>query len=163
MEKYKPDLNKMICVENISSGGLTYVSKRQNGYLVEWEKPGDKNYIELSELVNMRNADRRFFEEPWIRIREENEIDILKFLGVYKYYKSIIDLNNIEDIFKLPISKFKVKFSSLSKGLKETVAEMAANKIKNNKLDSIKIKNFIEKELNLDLSILIPKTKFKEG
>ena len=86
-ETWKPDLKRMICIENISRGKLIYISKRQLGYTVEWPNSGDTNYLELGEFINLKNTDRRFVTEPWVRIREDDEIEILKYANVYKYYE----------------------------------------------------------------------------
>ena len=43
-KQWKPDLNRMICIKNISNGGLIYKSKRQMGYTIQWDRKGSKNY-----------------------------------------------------------------------------------------------------------------------
>ena len=94
------DLQRMICVKNISEGKLIYKSKRQIGYTLIWEKYGDKNYIELGEFINLKNSDPRFVREPWIRVIEDDEIEILKYANVYQYYKDIIEINDIDALFR---------------------------------------------------------------
>ncbi len=153
--QWKPDLNRMICLKNIASGKLIYVSKRQIGYKIEWEKPGDTNYIELGEFINLKNSDSRFVTEPWIRILEDDEIEILKYANIFKYYEEILGLNNVSDILKLDFNKFKKKFDKLPDGYKNSVVEQAAQMINNGELDSIKIKNYIEKEMGIELDILL--------
>jgi hypothetical protein len=160
-KKWTPDLNRMICVKNIARGKLIYISKRQMGYTIEWAKKGDINYIELSELVSLKNTDRRFVTEPWIRIVEDDEIEILKYLNVLKYYEDILGINNISEILQLDFNSFKKKFDNLPKGYRNAVAEQAAEMIKNGTLDSIRIKEYIEKEMNIDLDILIKSDKKK--
>lgn len=152
---WKPDLNRMICLKNISQGKLIYKSKRQIGYTVEWVKKGDTNYIELGEFINLKNSDRRFVTEPWIRIIEDDEIEILKYANVYQYYKDILDVNNIADILKLDFEAFKKKFDKFPEGFKNAVVKQAAEMIKNGTLDSIRIKKYIEEQMNIDLEILI--------
>jgi hypothetical protein len=154
-EKWKPDLDRMICLKNIASGKLVYKSKRLNGYKIEWEKPGDTNYIELGEFINLKNSDSRFVTEPWIRILEDDEIEILKYANIFKHYEQILGLNNVSDILLLDFDKFKKKFDKLPDGYKNSVVEQAAQMIKNGELDSIKIKNYIEKTMGIELDILI--------
>lgn len=160
--QWKPDLNRMIAVKNIARGKLIYKSKRTIGYTLEWQKKGDINYIEFSELMYLKNTDRRFVTEPWIRIVEDDEIEILKHMQVFDFYKEILGLNNVSDILKLDFEKFKKKFDKLPEGYKNSVVESAAEMIASGELDSLKIKNYIEKTMDIDLSILVKSEKKKK-
>lgn len=157
--QWKPDLSRMIAVKNIARGKLIYKSKRTIGYQLEWQKKGDINYIEFSELMYLKNTDRRFVTEPWIRIVEDDEIEILKHMQVFDFYKEILGLNNVSDILKLDFEKFKKKFDKLPEGYKNSVVESAAEMIASGELDSLKIKNYIEKTMDIDLSILVKSEK----
>jgi hypothetical protein len=152
---WKPDLNRQIAIKNIARGKLIYKSKRQMGYTVIWENTNDINYMELGEFINLKNSDRRFITEPWIRIMEDDEVEILKYANVYQYFKEMIEVKDIEDLFKLDFDRFTRKFKKLPDGYKNSVLEYAARMIKNGELDSIKIKNFLEKEMDMNLDILI--------
>jgi hypothetical protein len=152
---WKPDLNRQIAIKNIARGKLVYKSKRQMGYTVIWENTNDINYMELGEFINLKNSDRRFITEPWIRIVEEDEIEILKYANIYQYFKEMIEVKDIEDLFKLDFDRFTHKFKKLPDGYKNSVLEYAARMIKNGELDSIRIKNFLEKEMDMNLDILI--------
>ena len=160
---WKPDLQRMIGIKNISRGKLIYKSKRIVGYTVEWSNKGDVNYLELSEFINLKNSDRRFITEPWIRVVEDDEIEILKYAQVFDYYKEILGLNNVSDILKLSFEDFKKKFDKLPEGYKNAVMESAAEMISNGELDSLKIKDYIEKTMQIDLSILIQKDNKKDN
>lgn len=161
-KQWKPDLNRMICIKNIARGRLIYKSKRQMGYMIVWENTNDLNYMELGEFINLKNSDRRFITEPWIRIMEDDEVEILKYANVYQYYKEMIEVNDIEDLFKLDFDRFKRKFTKLPQGYKNSVAEYAARMIREGTLDSIKIKKFIEKEMDISLDVLIPSSTDSE-
>lgn len=154
-KQWKPDLQRMICLKNISRGKLVYVSKRQIGYKLEWAKKGDTNYIELGEFMSLKNTDRRFVTEPWIRIIEDDEIEILKYANIYQYYKDILDINNIAEILQLDFNSFQRKFDKLPYGFKNAVAEQAAEMIKNGTLDSIRIKKYIEEKMDIDLDLYV--------
>jgi hypothetical protein len=160
---WKPDLTRMICVKNIARGKLVYKSKRQMGYTLEWALKGDSNYMELGEFISLKNSDRRFVTEPWIRVVEDDEIEILKYAQVFEYYKEILGLNNVSDILNLKFELFKKKFDKLPEGYKNSVVEQAAEMIKDGTLDSIKIKNYIEETMGIDLSILTSPVKKKKN
>lgn len=151
---WKPDLTRMICIKNIAKGKLIYKSKRQMGYTIVWEKRGALNYMELGEFINLKNSDMRFITEPWIRIMEEDEVEILKYANVYQYFKSIIEIEDVDALLRLPFDKFCSKFDKLPDSFKKTVAERAKDMIANGELDSIKIKKYIEQQLDIELEFI---------
>ena len=108
----------MICLKNITSGKLIYVSKRQMGYKIEWENPGDTNYIELGEFVALKNSDSRFVTAPWVRIMEDDEIEILKYANIFKHYKEILGLNNVSDILRLDLKVLERNLINYPKNIK---------------------------------------------
>lgn len=147
------DLQRMICVKNISEGKLIYISKRQIGYTLIWEKYGDKNYIELGEFINLKNSDPRFVREPWIRVIEDDEIEILKYANVYQYYKDIIEINDIDALFRLSFDQFVKKFEKFPDGYKRMVTEQARKLIASGELDSRKLQKYLEEKMDTDLEI----------
>ena len=151
---WKPDLTRMICIKNIAKGKLIYKSKRQMGYTIVWEKRGALNYMELGEFINLKNSDMRFITEPWIRIMEEDEVEILKYANVYQFFKSIIEIDDVDALLRLPFDKFCSKFDKLPDSFKKTVAERAKDMIANGELDSIKIKKYIEQQLDIELEFI---------
>jgi len=151
--KPQMDLQRMICVKNISEGKLIYKSKRQIGYTLIWEKYGDKNYIELGEFINLKNSDPRFVREPWIRVIEDDEIEILKYANVYQYYKDIIEINDIDALFRLSFDQFVKKFEKFPDGYKRMVTEQARKLIASGELDSRKLQKYLEEKMDTDLEI----------
>lgn len=149
--KWEPDLHRQICVKNISRGKLVYVSKKQNGFETTWENTNDEDYLELQELVSLKNSYKRFVTEPWIRINEPDEIEILKYLQIYKHYEQILDVD-IDSLFAMSPDTFEEKFGTLPDSFKQAIAGRAAEMMKSGELDSLKIKNIIEKEMSIDLS-----------
>jgi len=149
--KWEPDLHRQICVKNISRGRLVYVSKKQNGFETIWENTNDEDYLELQELVSLKNSYKRFVTEPWIRIKEPDEVEILKYLQIYKHYEKILDVD-VDKMLTLSPDRFEKKFKTLPESFKQAIAGRAAEMMKSGELDSLKIKNIIEKEMNIDLS-----------
>lgn len=143
------DLNEEVKVTNITNSSLTYISKSQVGYRVDWGEYGEENWMEYKELLNMRNSQRAFFEQPWIMC----DWDVLEDLKVDKYYKDIINLDNIEDIFSKTPDDLKNTLEIVPRGIKELIVDKAFELIKSKKLDSIKIIEVIEKTLEVDLTV----------
>ena len=124
-------------------GGAFYSSKKIMGYTVEWEDIGSVEYMELGELSSMKNTDKRFFEDNWIVFDDTEEYtasELYDFLKVSKYYKNVLTPDNIDEIFTYPKDEIVKTISTLSRGMKETVAVRAKQKLDENTLD----KNIID-------------------
>lgn len=131
-------LDTMVTVVCNTIGGATYISKKASGYIVEWEDFGSEEYMELGELVAMRNTDRRFFEDNWITLEDTDEYDAMQlyeFLKVAKYYKNVFTSKNIDELFSYSKDKIIKTVSTLSRGMKETIAVRAKQKLDDDTLD----------------------------
>lgn len=146
----KRDLSEFILVKNATRGKLFYISKRQMGYEVVWEKYMDPQWIELSELQNMKSSQTAFFKNNWIEIPDKT---VLEYLNVAHFYKDSIDLENFDDVFNLGIEEFTEKIRNAPLGLQHTIAGRARELITSGDLDSNNKIKILEKELNIDLSM----------
>ena len=136
-------------------GGAIYISKKTMGYTVEWEDMGSIEYMELGELASMRNTDRRFFEDNWIVLDDTDEytaMQLYDFLRVSKYYKSIFTPETIDELFTYSKDKIVKTIATLSKGMKETIAVRAKQKLDENTLDK-NIIDILESSLEIQFSI----------
>lgn len=147
--KKERDLNEMIKVVNITNSKLVYISKTSPGYRIDWDEYLDENWMEYKELINMRNSQRRFFEEPWIIC----DWEVLQDLRVEKYYKNIIDLENLDDVFKKSSEELSKILEIVPNGIKKLIADRAFELRREKKLDSLSVIETIEKKLNIDLSV----------
>lgn len=149
-------LDTMIPVTCNTKGTLIYVSKKIAGYTIKWDGFGSTEYMELSELASMRNSDRRFFEDNWI-ICEDTEdytaMQIYDFLKVGKYYKDVFTPENIDTIFEKDPKDIIRCISTLSKGMKQTVAVRAKEKIDAKELDSNSKIEALETALGMTFNI----------
>jgi len=138
------------------TGGANYISKKANGYIVEWDSFGDVEYMELGELVSMRNTDRRFFEDNWIILEDVDDytsVELYNFLKVGKYYEKYFTPETIDTIFDLDASDIIRTISELSSGMKATIATRAKMKIDAKELDSNNKIEALEAALNVKFSI----------
>lgn len=136
-------------------GGAYYTSKKIMGYTVEWEDLGSIEYMELGELVSLRNTDRRFFEDNWIILEDTDEytaMQLYDFLKVSKYYKNVFTPENIDEIFTYSKDKIVKTISTLSRGMKETIAVRAKQKLDDNTLDK-NIVDILESSLGIQFTI----------
>lgn len=148
-------LDTMVTVVCNTIGGATYISKKASGYIVEWEDFGSEEYMELGELVAMRNTDRRFFEDNWIVLEDTDEYDAIQlyeFLKVSKYYTNVFTSRNIDELFSYSKDKIAKTISTLSRGMKETIAVRAKQKLDDNTLDK-NIVDTLESALGIQFTI----------
>lgn len=117
--------NYEIPVKSNVAGGLTYASRKNKGLEYRWEQNGDIEYIEYSELVSMRNTQRKFFENNWIVIEDSDYTaeEVYRALSVQKYYE--YNLNSIDDIFSFPEATVREIADKVSKGLKDNIIARA--------------------------------------
>lgn len=136
-------------------GGAIYISKKIMGYTVEWEDIGAVEYMELGELSSMRNTDRRFFEDNWIVLEDTDEyttMQLYDFLKVSKFYKNVFTPDNIDEIFSYSKDKIVKVISTLSRGMKETIAARAKIKLDEDTLDK-NIIDTLESALGIQFNI----------
>ena len=136
-------------------GGAFYSSKKIMGYTVEWEDIGSVEYMELGELSSMKNTDKRFFEDNWIVFDDTEEYtasELYDFLKVSKYYKNVLTPDNIDEIFTYPKDEIVKTNSTLSRGMKETIAVRAKQKVDENTLDK-NIIDILESSLGIQFTI----------
>lgn len=136
-------------------GGAFYSSKKIMGYTVEWDDIGSVEYMELGELSSMKNTDKRFFEDNWIVFDDTEDYtatELYDFLKVSKYYKNILTPENIDEVFTYSKDKLVKTITTLSRGLKETVAVRAKQKLDDNTLDR-NIIDILESSLGIQFTI----------
>ncbi len=143
--KRQRDLNEMIDVKCIVQGGLNFVTS--TGLSVVWDAYGDVYPLEYKELLYMVNKYKRFFEEPWVIV----EKDVLEDLKATHYYKDIIDYENIDLIFTKSPSEVKNILSKAPEGTKRLIADRASDALRKGTLDSVKVIEVLQKELNIEL------------
>ena len=109
-------------------GGAIYKSAKTIGYTIDWDAYGSVEYVELSELVSMRNTARRFFEDNWIVLEDTEKftsVQLYDFLRVTKYYENAFTPETIDTIFDMNDKEIIRVVSELSKGMKDTIATRA--------------------------------------
>lgn len=143
------------CICNVK-GGLIYVSTRTGGMNAEWSEFGDLQYLDVRELLLMRNTQKRFFDDNWISLRgtddgEYTADDVYKFLRVDDKYGDFYDADNIETFFELNADQMKDKVAKMSRGMKDLVAVIALDKIESGEIDSVKKRKAITESLGIEI------------
>lgn len=149
MVREQRDMNELVSVVCITNTPLVYESRNQIGYRVDWDGFLQENWIEYKELINMRNSQRAFFEQPWVICDWEVLVD----LKVDHYYKNIIDLEDLDDVFKKSSEELEKTLKIAPVGIKKLIVDRAFELIRDKKLDSLNTIETIEKTLNIDLTV----------
>jgi hypothetical protein len=152
--KKKIPLDTLIPCRSGVQGILVYASRKINGYQVEWDEYGSVEYIELSELLSMRNTNKSFYINNWIFFEDTDEYsatDVYNFLEVSKYYENAIIGEDLDEVFTKTPDEIKALVSKLSKGVKDTIAAKAKKLIDSKELDSSNRIEALEKALDVEL------------
>lgn len=147
IRKKEIDRFEPIPVMNVTNGKLIYVSKKTGAEWV-WGDYGDIEYVEFQELLTMRSGQKRFLDEPFLLILEE---DVVDYLGLNKMYDSMINLDSLDDIFKLNQKDFEEIVEKSPKGIKHSIVTRARQKVENETLDSVKKIKYINERFNTDI------------
>ena len=133
-------LDVLVPVASNCVSPLIYVSKRQNGYKVEWENYGDVDYMQVSELIAMRGSARKFFTNNWIVINDDEYTaeEVYNTIGVSKLYEDVVTPETIIALLNKPIPQIRSAMSKMSDGLKRTVYEYTVKLKNGGEFDSIK-------------------------
>lgn len=144
------DLDQYITVLNGTEGKLIYVS-RKTGEVFEWEKMGDDQLMELSELRNAKSTYKTFFENNWFMFPEEFEW-VIDYLGVRDYYKNSIAIEDFDELFNKAPDEIREVLNRLPDGQKKALAYRSYKLNSEGKIDSKKVTNVLEECLGIDLS-----------
>lgn len=143
------DPSDYVSVRNGFQGKLVYISKRTKEKFV-WDNFGDVQEIELRELRNVKSSAKRFFEDNWFMFDEE-DMWVIDYLGVSKYYANAIPLEKFDEVFTMSSDKIGEIISKLSKGQANSLAYRARQKVLNGDIDSRKMISALEEALGIDL------------
>lgn len=141
------DLNQIITVRNGFQGRLVYKSRR-TGELFVWEEFGDEQDMELGELKNARNSNKKYFINNWFMFDEPWIVD---YIGMSKYYKFAISIQDFDKMFEKPADKIEKMLLNLSDGQKRSISYRARQLIADGAIDSNKTIATLEKCLGVDL------------
>ncbi len=142
------DLNQYITVRNGFQGTLVYVSARTNEVFI-WEGFGAEQEMELRELKNAKNSNKKFFINNWFMFDDDWVID---YLGVRQFYQNALGIDEFDSIFTETPENIKLIISKLSQGQKRSVIYRAARLIKDGEIDSRKVVAALEEALGVRLT-----------
>ena len=141
------DPSQYVTVRNGFQGRLVYKSKRTGERFV-WDSFGAEQDMELSELRNARNSNKKYFINNWFMFDEPWIVD---YLGMGKYYRFAISIQDFDKLFTKPASEIEKTIANLSDGQKQSVASRAKQLISEGGSDSNILIATLEKCLGIEL------------
>lgn len=145
------DRNEMIPCKNVTDNKVLYISPR-TGLRYQWNSYGDIEYIEFGELLTMRSAYPKFLNEPWIIPEDEEVIELLRLSDVYD---RLIPLDDLERFFRNQLDDIREAIRKAPNGNKKSLAIKTREMIENETLYDSRIIKLLEKELKIDLRVLM--------
>lgn len=136
-----------VTIRNGFNGTLVYISKRTGEEYI-WPEFGSEQDIEIQELKNAKNTAKGFFENNWFLI---DDVDVIRFLGVERYYQNALDFDSFDEIFTMSPSQIAERISKLSDGQRESVRYRARQLIQDGVIDSRKVVSALEASLGVKL------------
>jgi hypothetical protein len=141
------DKQMLVPIMNVTNGRLIYQS-RKTGSEFQFERYGDIEYIELYELLTMRSSQRKFLDEPFVIVLDD---DVADYLGLTNNYRKLTHATEIDGIFDLPLEHYTDVIKSAPKGLAHLIVSKAKEKLENKQLDSVQKVQVIEDIYNVEI------------
>lgn len=121
--------------------------------LYTWANAGDVTNVEYQDLQALQSRKSRFLTDPLFIIEDEELVS--QWSSMLKPIYEKIDETNLDDVMKLPLTKFRAKLKSSPNGVKNSIKSMAASKINSGELDSISKIKAIDEILGTDFISMI--------
>ncbi len=143
----KIDLNQYITVRNGFQGRLVYKSSRTGEKFV-WDGFGAEQEMELHELRNAKNSNKKFFVNNWFMFDDDWVVD---YLGVRQFYKNAIKVEEFDALFDKPIEELQQIIAGMSEGQKKSLIYRARELVVSGEIDSRKMITALEESLGIEL------------
>ena len=139
--------NTYVVVKNGFDGVLVYKNKR-TGEVFIWNELGDELDIQVSDLKTAKSSSKKFFENNWFVFDDE---DIIKYLGVERYYENALDIDDVEDFLNKPEEEVTSRIKNMSNGQKKTLSYRVKAMVNEGEIDSVKTITMLEEQLGVRL------------
>lgn len=150
LRKYAPD--DFIPCRSITYGELLLTGPKSK-LLYSWANYGDITEIPFQDLQALKSTRSSYLYRPRFIIEDEELIE--QWSKDFKeLYQNIIDVD-VEELFKLPLGKFKAALKKAPQGVQQAVKNIAGEKIMNGSLDSLAKIKAIDEILNTDLKMYL--------
>lgn len=132
--------------------GKTFMTGIKTGNTYIFESMGAETEIEYQDLVAAINVNSTFLFKPFIVVDDEDFINQSPKLK--KYYDNMYSVDDLSQIFRLPVNRITEELDRLPEGAKQSVKSLASEYIANGKLDSVKVIKTIDDYFGTQLMLL---------
>lgn len=141
----------MILCKSVTYGELLLPGKKSK-LLYIWSNYGDTTEVEFQDLQALRSTRSAYLMNPYFVIEDEELLD--QWPELKNLYDKVAALD-VDDLFNLPINQFKKRLREIPVGFKDSIKNIAGEKIRNGSLDSISKINALDEILGTELKLMI--------
>lgn len=141
----------VILCKSVTFGELLLPGKKSQ-LLYTWADYGDATEVEFQDLQALRSTRSAYLNAPYFVIEDEELLEQWPELKTLYAKVAALDVDNL---FNLPINQFKKKLREIPVGFKDSIKNIAGDKIRNGSLDSIAKINALDEILGTELKLMI--------
>lgn len=141
----------MILCKSVTYGELLLPGKKSK-LLYIWSNYGDTTEVEFQDLQALRSTRSAYLMNPYFVIEDEELLE--QWPELKNLYDKVAALD-VDDMFNLPINQFKKRLREIPVGFKDSIKNIAGEKIRNGSLDSITKINALDEILGTELKLMI--------
>ena len=147
----KSAMDDPILCKSVTFGELLLPGKKSQ-LLYTWANYGDTTEVEFQDLQALRSTRSAYLNAPYFVIEDEELLEQWpEFKALYEKVAAI----DVDNLFNLPINQFKKRLREIPVGFKDSIKNIASDKILNGSLDSLAKINALDEILGTDLKLLI--------
>lgn len=132
-KKYAP--NDSIECRSVTGGALVLIGPKTH-LQYTWEDYGDTSWVEYQDLQALQSRKSNFLIKPRFIIEDDELVE--QWGAMLKPVYSKVTDQTIEDLFNLPLAKFKAHLNIMPDGLKDAVKTKAVQMIESEELYDIR-------------------------
>lgn len=141
----------VILCKSVTFGELLLPGKKSQ-LLYTWADYGDATEVEFQDLQALRSTRSAYLNAPYFVIEDEELLEQWPELKTLYAKVAALDVDNL---FNLPINQFKKRLREIPIGFKDSIKNIAGDKIRNGSLDSIAKINALDEILGTELKLMI--------
>ena len=148
--KYAPD--ELIPCRSVTYGELLLTGTKSKLMYV-WANYNDVTEVEFQDLQALKSTRSSYLFRPRFVVEDEELVEEWgkDFKDMYSKIVSV----DVEEMFNLPLGKFKTALKNAPKGVQQAVKNIAGEKIMNGSLDSLAKIKAVDGVLGTDLKLYL--------
>ena len=132
-KKFAP--NDLIECRSVTGGELVLIGQKSQ-LQYTWADYGDTAWVEYQDLQALQSRKSNFLIKPRFIIEDDDLVEQWKTM-LQPIYNKVTD-QTIEDLFELPLLKFKAQLSVVPDGIKDAIKTKAVQMIESEELYDIR-------------------------